>query len=232
MGLRKELSEKVSEIFSDTWSTRNGREIPEENDIQLYNDGVKLDATVLYADLADSTDLVDNYPAQFAAEIYKSYLTCALRVINANGGEITAFDGDRVMSVFIGNSKNSSAAKAALQINWAVRKIINPALEEKYPRSNYRVSQVVGIDRSKLLVARTGIRGTNDLVWVGRAANYAAKLNGYPSGPYATYITEDVYKVLNKRSKYDDEGNSMWEFTRSDLEKQNVLRSSHEWSID
>ena len=33
----------------------------------------------------------------------------------------------------------------------------------------------LGIDTSKLFVARTGIRKSNDLVWVGRAANYAAK---------------------------------------------------------
>ena len=37
--------------------------------------------------------------------------------------------------------------------------------------------QSVGIDTSELFVARTGIRRANDLVWVGRAANHAAKLS-------------------------------------------------------
>jgi hypothetical protein len=33
----------------------------------------------------------------------------------------TAFDGDRVMAVFIGDSKNTSAVKAALQINYVTK---------------------------------------------------------------------------------------------------------------
>ena len=72
--------------------------------------------------------------------------------------------------------------------------------------------QSVGIDTGSLLVAKTGIRGANDLVWVGRAANYAAKLSGLREGGYATFVTEDVFKKLNEASKYG--GNPrrlMWE---------------------
>ena len=71
---------------------------------------VKLDGTVLYADLDDSTNLVDSYEPEFAAKIYKAYLSCAAKVIRSEGGEITSYDGDRIMAVYIGDSKNSSAA--------------------------------------------------------------------------------------------------------------------------
>src|SRR5436305_868835 len=80
-------------------------------------EAVELDATVLYADLADSTGLVQGYKDWFAAEVYKTYLMAASELIKNNDGTITAFDGDRVMGVFIGGSKNSSAARCALQIN-------------------------------------------------------------------------------------------------------------------
>lgn len=128
MGMKADLESEISKIFSKTWTFRDGQKVPEPSDIQLENHGVRIDATVLYADLADSTDLVDTYPDYFAAEVYKAYLTCALRVINKNGGEITAFDGDRVMAVFIGDRKNTRAATTALQINWAVQNILNPKL--------------------------------------------------------------------------------------------------------
>ena len=92
------------------------------------------------------------------------------------------------MAVFIGDAKNSSAARAALKVNFAVQKVINPAIQERYPSEGYTIKHVVGIDTSHLFVARTGIRGgANDLVWVGRAANYAAKLSAR-AGP-ATQIT-------------------------------------------
>jgi len=73
---------------------------------------VKLDATVLYADMSGSTKLVDAFTSpKFPAEVYKCYLSCAAKIIKAGGGSITAYDGDRVMAVFLGDSKNSSAAR-------------------------------------------------------------------------------------------------------------------------
>ena len=111
------------------------------------------------------------------------------RIIRSDGGEITAFDGDRVMAVYLGDSKNSNAAKSALKINWAVKNVINPAIKKQYPDTSFEVAQAIGIDTSELFVARTGIRGSNDLVWVGRAANYAAKLCSLRDEGYSTFIT-------------------------------------------
>jgi class 3 adenylate cyclase len=71
--------------------------------------------------------------------------------------------------------KNTRAARVSLKINHCVRNIINPAAKAQYSEADFVLQQTVGIDTSKLLVARTGVRGANDLVWVGRAANYAAK---------------------------------------------------------
>jgi class 3 adenylate cyclase len=41
----------------------------------------------------------------------------------------------------------------------------------------YQLKHVIGIDSSSLFACRIGIRNDNDAVWVGRAANYAAKLS-------------------------------------------------------
>lgn len=51
-----------------------------------------------------------HHKPHFAAEIYKSYLHCASKIIRCENGVITAFDGDRVMGIFIGDLKNTSAA--------------------------------------------------------------------------------------------------------------------------
>lgn len=177
------------------------------------NDAVRLDGTVLYADLSGSTAMVNTQADWFAAEVYKAFLVSACRLIRANDGTITAFDGDRVMAVYIGDSKNTAAARTALQINYAVCKLINPKIAAKYPQTNYQVRHVVGIDTSKLFVARTGIRGSNDLVWVGRAANYAAKLSSINESGYSSYITNDVFLMLHNSAKYgqNETGQLMWE---------------------
>ncbi|MCE9619070.1 MAG: adenylate/guanylate cyclase domain-containing protein [Planctomycetes bacterium] len=235
MGMTQDLSAEVNKIIKETWSTTEGRVVPEAENIELGNKGVTLDATCLYADLAESTKLVNTLHPQIAAEVYKCYLNCACRIIGSQGGVITAFDGDRVMAVFIGDTKNTSAVRSALAINHAVVKIINPAFKDHYKEKigDYEVSHSVGVDTSKVLVARTGIRGSNDLVWVGRAANYAAKLCTLRNGFYATWITGSVYDGMKGSVKVTPDGTkNMWEElvwkAQGDLK---IYRSAYHWSL-
>jgi class 3 adenylate cyclase len=231
MSLADDIRTEVRDIFSKQWDTRNGTVVPDNEDVALGNVGVKLQATVLYADLAESTAMVKTQKAHFAAEIYKAYLITACRIIRNNGGEITAFDGDRVMAIFLGNNKNTSAAKTALQINWAVNKIVNEELARQYQDSSFRVLQAVGIDTSELWVARTGIRGSNDLVWVGRAANYAAKLCSLRSESNVSWITDDVYSMIQDSVKYSN-NRPMWERRTWNEYNCDVYCSSWWWSIE
>jgi class 3 adenylate cyclase len=201
MGLADELRDYAKTTHSTTWKRRDGQKVPDTDDLALGNEAVDLDAVVLYADLKDSTGLVKGWKDWFAAEVYKNYLYTVSRIIRAHGGTITAFDGDRVMGVYIGGSKNSNAAKTALKINWAVQKILQPAIDAQYPSNTYTLKQKVGIASSKTMVARTGIRGSNDLVWVGNAANIAAKLAALDAG-YKSYITQEVFGMLSDETKY------------------------------
>jgi class 3 adenylate cyclase len=183
MALKEEIEKQVQSIFQSSWTVRPGRVVPAPKDVGLGNDAVAFDsATVLYADLSGSTRLVDAESRELAAEVYKSYLYAAARIINSEGGSVTAYDGDRIMALFLGGSKNTSAVRCALKINYAVTHIVNPALAKQYPAAAYRIKQVVGVDTSPIMAARTGARGDNDLVWVGRAANHAAKLTELSTG--------------------------------------------------
>jgi len=231
MGLADDLKAQVKTIFHDKWVTRDGQSVPSSENLKLTNDAVKLDATVLYADLSESTKLVETKKNWFAAEIYKAYLHCAAKIISAEGGQITAYDGDRIMAIFIDGSKNTNASRAGFKINFAVREIINPAIKNQYPKANYQIKQSVGIDTSDLFIARTGIRGSNDLVWVGRAANYAAKLAAL-SADYPTRITADVYNMLNKSMKTSSDGRSMWQKASwNDMNNITIYRSNWWWSV-
>jgi class 3 adenylate cyclase len=231
MGLSKDLRTEVTSFLKTRWDTRDGRVVPDAEDVQLGNDAVKLTGTVLYADLADSTELVKLESPAFAAAVYKSYLHCASKIIKKYSGVVTAFDGDRVMAVFIGDRKNTNAVRTALAINHAVKKVINPQIEAIFPSKSYQVSQAVGIDTSPLFIARTGVRGANDLVWVGRSANYAAKLCSLRVGSYATFITASVYDNMRREVKVGGEPErSMWEWITWDEQDITVYRSSWHWS--
>lgn len=231
MSLGEDFAITVEEIFKQKWDTIEGRGVPAPGNLRLSNGARQLNGTVLYADLDDSTNLVDSHPPGFAAKIYKAYLSCAAKIIRSERGEITAYDGDRIMAVYIGHEKDVRAARSALKINYAVTKIINPILKKCYPKANYGIKHVVGIDTSELFVTSIGIRGSNDLVWVGRAANYAAKLCSL-SPDYPSRITEAAYNQLPESLKYTNDKNTVWQpATRNNINGMRIYQSTCIWSI-
>ena len=230
MSSSKDFTKSVRKIFRETWTPRKGRKVPEPKDLGLGNNAVELDGTVLYADLDDSTNLVDSYPPKFAAKIYKAYLSCAAKIIRSEDGVITSYDGDRIMAVYIGDEKDTRAARSALKINYTVTEIINPILKKCHPKTKYRVKQVVGIDTSKLFVARTGIRKSNDLVWIGRAANYAAKLC-LGSSRHPSRLTKAVYNKLDDSVKYVDDAKRTPMWKKATWDNRTIYRSACTWPI-
>ena len=230
--LKRTVQDEVAAVFATKWKSRKGQVVPDAADVRLGNDAIKLDGTVLYADLVESTALVSGYKDFFAAEVYKAYLLTACRIIRSEGGEVTAFDGDRVMAVYVGDRKNSSAARSALKLNWAVKNVVNPAIKKQYPNTSYELSQVVGIDTGPLFVARTGIRGSNDLVWVGRAANHSAKLCDIRDAGFSSFLTEPVHGRLVDGAKFGgDPRRSMWEKVTWRSTGLTIYRSNWWWEL-
>ena len=211
MPLRADLENSVDQIIKTPWAKRDGRVVPESDDsVKFIHDAVALDATFLYADLADSTALAqcDKF---LAAEVFQAFLNSTSRVMLSEHGEIRSFDGDRVMTVFVGDDKNSRAARCALKINWAFSNIVKPKLEAAYAAKlgGYSLNYAAGIDTGEIWAVRGGVRNNSDLVWVGRAPNLAAKLSSMREGLNRTWITGTVYDRLERASKFSG-GVDMW----------------------
>lgn len=232
MALNEDLKREVGSIFSDRWGYRDGRIVPETKNVGEGNEGVRIEATILYADLSDSTELVDTYEDWRAAEIYKAFLRCCAKVIRSEGGEIRSYDGDRVMGLFLGDSKNTSAVRTALKINYAVKKIIQPAYDAQYPSKPIPIRHCVGVDTSPVMAIRAGIRGSNDIAWIGRAANHAAKLTSLPH-TYASRITAAVYARLKDNEKLGGpQRKPMWEKVNwTPMDNAEIYRSSWTWTV-
>jgi class 3 adenylate cyclase len=237
MSLAENVTKEVDNILSQGWDIRDGQVVPTTTDVALAGGGVKVNAAILYADLADSTNLAMTFDRRVAVKVYKAFLASSSRIIRHFGGEIRSFDGDRVMGIFIGDSKNSNAAKTALKINYAFRYVVKPKLEERYESlrtGSYTLKHGCGIDASEVLVVRGGIRNNNDLLWVGRAPNVAAKLSNIRrNDDYHTFISKDVHSVLNEEAKLDKNKNSVWKkFTWDEVPGvEEVYGSRHHWGL-
>lgn len=221
MALNDDLREQVKAILDEPWEEREGQVVPRTSDVTHKNGAVKLDATFLYADLAGSTQLQKSYKNTFAAKAIRMYLSGATTIIRKHGGSIKSFDGDRVMGVFVGSTMRNDAVKAAFAINWLVTQVINPLVKERHEKSGTSVwvaEHGIGIDSGETFIARAGVRNKsgetnhNDLIFVGRAPNVAAKLSalrGTDAGPIV--ITHDVYSYLNEKQKnYLNGSSGVW----------------------
>ncbi|HID9490282.1 TPA: adenylate/guanylate cyclase domain-containing protein [Stenotrophomonas maltophilia] len=212
MTFETDLAQRVAAIATEDWTVTPGRVVPDVAGLPFANQGKTLSACIMYADLSNSTTMVDNTPRERAAEYYKAFLYCASRIIEKNGGTIEAYDGDRVMGVFLGVGKEDNAVRASLQLTRAMTTIVNPAFLNEYPLEHANLQFTVGIDSGDVMACKAGVRGTSELVWVGPAANYAAKLNSFPelNHDYPTRITEAVHSQLTAWT-FIQSGLTIWE---------------------
>ncbi|MGJ7442976.1 adenylate/guanylate cyclase domain-containing protein [Aquipuribacter sp. MA13-6] len=211
MSLKDELETSVNDLLAAEWNRQDATTVPATDGVVLKNGAKDVDATYVYADLAGSTKLAQSTKDWAAAKIIRVYLSTATRILKANGGEIRSFDGDRVMAIFIGASKNTAAAKAGLQINWAIDNLIQPTLDAKWSSLSWKCDHGVGIDTGKAMIVRGGVRGDNDLVSVGSAPNIAAKLSGVRTSGKRVLISAAVYRLLHESAKLGGKAKTdMW----------------------
>lgn len=236
MTLSEEIKASVSGIFSQSWDIRQGRTVPDDRDVSMTGKVVRLEGTVLYADMKESSKLVEEAGQRIAGRVYQAFLKSSARIITEHGGVITAYDGDRIMAIFMGGNKNSSAAITALKINYVVEDILRPTIQNHFRslgESGFEISHCVGIDFSNFLSVKAGQREANDIVWIGRAPNLAAYLSEIRDGNFNTYISKDVFQVLNDEAKYSDKKVLMWqEGTLNYLgESISVNKSAWTWVV-
>jgi adenylate cyclase len=172
MASASKLENDIATILNAVWNIRDGIVVPETDDVALANGAVRLEAVFLYADLFHSTELQRKFDDRMVAKIVRAYLSSMSQLIKGHGGQVRSFDGDRVMGVFIGEAKNSNAAKCGLKMKYAVDKILRPKVEAKFTSlttKGFAIRHCAGVARSQVLVVRGGVRGNNDLVFIETA---------------------------------------------------------------
>lgn len=205
------IQSSVSSIFNEPWNITDGTVVPETENVVMKNGGRRVDATYLYADLAGSSKLAHTMRKETTARIIRAYINAAVRILRYKGGEIRSFDGDRVMAIFMGESKNNDAVRAALAINWAVERVIAPAIEKKWTdvSKSFTIGHGIGIDTGEALIVRGGARDNNDLISIGDAPNDAAHLSDYRS--WSINITKAVHDKLNAPQQRFPDGRNLWQ---------------------
>lgn len=197
MPLLDDLKNKINAYATEKYEIEETTIVPSTDYSKLTfgNKGLTSEFAFLFVDIRKSSELHDTYGYKLAAKIYQSFHEINVGVITKNNGSIRAFDGDRVMGVFSGDYKRSNAVKSAMQIHWAVKKILNPTLGTS-------IRCGAGVDNGVTLITKVG-KGRNtenqDLVWIGKASNYASHLSNEADN--STIISVDTFTNMDKAIK-------------------------------
>ena len=217
----RELNKQIDRITNEIYSNHS---VSSEKMKQL-NGMSNIEYATLFADFGGSTNLVDRYDYKFASWLLKSYLICTSSIICKSGGQISAFEGDGLMGLFSGYLKECYAVQCAFKIQWAVANVIQPKINDLFPEKKYQMSQVVGIDSSKLSAINTEVWEHYDLLWIGRSANYSANLTRFNDPNYSTYITSDVYMKLSDELRCKN--GVLWELMPDKINEAEIYRSNN-----
>lgn len=147
--------------------------------------GVARDISVVQVDLSGSTSLTASVGADKAAAVLNAFIVAVATVTYDGGGAVDKYPGDAVMSFFGVNAdadmnKNvrSRSVMAACRAVAVVKDVVNPALLECGLPS---VKCKAGVAYSKCLIACVGVDEHNEIVAIGDAPNFAAKLEKHAS---------------------------------------------------
>jgi adenylate cyclase len=229
MSLLDDLKNKVEAYAIEKYEIEQTTIVPDTDHQKLTfgNKGLRGEFAFLFFDIRKSSELHSTYGYAKAAKIYQSFCDINVRVIEANDGFVRAFDGDRVMGVFVGSSKNNNAVQAAMQIQWGIRNILNPTLKTKIVCGG-------GVDSGEILVTKVGKgrdKNNNDLVWIGKADNYASHLSNEALD--SVVISTNAYNALLDDKKTFN-GQSMWKAKLLTLKTGaaiNCYESGWSWKI-
>jgi class 3 adenylate cyclase len=232
MALINDIKNKVDAYFKEPFEVEETTIVPgtDYSKLTFGNKGLVAEFSFLFVDIRKSSELHDKYGFANAARIYQSFHDICLRIIETNFGKVRAFDGDRIMGVFAGDSKRTNATKAALNIRWAVKEILNTKL-------TVPLQIGCGIDIGQTLITKVG-KGrdvnNNDLIWIGKACNYASHLTQEAND--SVIISPAVYNQLHASSKYEDEATKtkdMWspiKITLKNNKQIDAYKSTYTWA--
>jgi class 3 adenylate cyclase len=215
MSQHQEVSDAVAGYLQGDYQTTRLQDVPLPENIPLGNSAAELEATTLFLDVRQSSDITNSFRRQTAAKMMKAYFSGSVKIINSNKGYVRSFNGDGMLALFMGDRRSNNAVRAAMQVKRFVLNVLEPQFRRYFANNQQALGRALdfsvgaGLDEGTILAVRVGIKGTNDVAWVGRCTNTSAKLSNITRSPQNIAITRAVYERLDDDRKFSN-GTHVW----------------------
>lgn len=173
-------------------------------DSLTFKNGFYVNATALFVDIRDSSNLTDQHKRPALAKMYRSFISEVVAILNGNlNCKYINIDGDCVSGVYDTPNKSDidSVFKDAYTISSMID-ILNCKLKKK---SIAEIKIGIGMDYGRLLLIKAGFSGSglNEVAWMGDALNRASRLcnKANKESHYEILVSYVIYNNLNQNNK-------------------------------
>lgn len=162
--------------------------------------GVKVEATILFSDIAGFTTISERHTPEVISKLLNRYMTAMTRIITSHNGTVDKFIGDGIMAFWGAPLEDPEHALNACRAALAMRDrlpLLNCDLRELgLPAVSFRI----GINLGEVIVGNMGSEELFDYTVIGDAVNLASRLEG-ANRQFGTeiLISSFLYKRVRER---------------------------------
>jgi len=168
-------------------------------------DGERKHITVLFADVAGSMDLQEQFDAEVWAQIMGRFVSILAEGVRRFGGTVDAFTGDGIMALFGAPVAQEDHARRACHAAWHLTKAIGEYSQELRRERGAELPVRLGLNSGEVIVGRVGDDGTLDATALGHTVGLAQRMEALAE-PGTAYLTEHTARLVEGWFDLDDLG--------------------------
>jgi adenylate cyclase len=141
-------------------------------------EGVRREATVLFADLRGFTSFVESHPPEEVISTMRAYFTAMHRAIRRHGGLVLQFVGDEIEAVFGVPVHLEGHADAAVKASMDMRRALDQLNRERQEEGKPPLGHGIGIHSGPILAGNSGSEEQAAYSLIGDTVNIASRIQG------------------------------------------------------
>lgn len=163
-------------------------------------DGERRVATVIFADVKGSTELLEGLGTEAWVELMNNLFQVLETEIYRYGGEVGQFRGDGLVAFFGAKVANEDDPEHAVLAGLAMQRAIKPIAADLAQKEGIDLIMRVGVNTGEIIVANVGDSQYNEETPMGEALAVAARMET-AAEPGTVLVSESTYRLV--RSQFD-----------------------------
>lgn len=178
----------------------------------------EIDCTVLFADIARSSQIAERLGAKHFGNLLKRYYQDVTDIIFQYGGLLDKYLGDGFMAVFGMTGKKNDPEERAVRAGLELLKL----LEARYRREDNHIDIGIGINSGSVVAGYISTKERVELSVLGDAVNVAAGLESM-ARPNRILIGPNTFTTVKNKFKFKDLGEIMIKERTQPIQVHEVL---------